>query len=157
MLHALGQQQQQQQQQHEAKLFCAHYHLLPKVTKLEEVVPGLLHPVRPPVPQAVWLTQQNGVVAARPCSLPGRHVLQSLNLCHNMYDHVQHGKRTELCFSGMCVQDARALLPCVYFLVSIVCLRASLKEGVHVKKIFGRADIKLQLQSGKCFERRRNK
>ena len=55
-------------------------HLLSKVAKLEEVVPGLLHPVGPPVPQAVGLAQQDGVEAPRPRPLPGRQVVQSLNL-----------------------------------------------------------------------------
>ena len=55
-------------------------HLLSKVTKLEEVVPGLLHPVGAPVPQAVGLAQQDGVVAPRPRSLSGRQIVQSLNL-----------------------------------------------------------------------------
>ena len=40
-------------------------YLLTKVAKLEEVVPGLLHPVGPAVPQAVRLTKQHGLVAPR--------------------------------------------------------------------------------------------
>ena len=42
--------------------------LLAKVSKLEEVVPSLFHPVGPPVPEAVRLAQQD--VLPTPCSCP---------------------------------------------------------------------------------------
>lgn len=59
--------------------FCNVY-LLPKISKLEEVVPALFHPVGPPVPKPVRLAQQDRLIT--PCSspVPRGQVLQGLDL-----------------------------------------------------------------------------
>ena len=56
------------------------HYLLAKVSKLEEVVPGLLHPVRPPVPEPMGLTKQYGLIAPGSRPVPRRKVFQCLNL-----------------------------------------------------------------------------